>query len=161
MKLSVTVDDIVTETEKNKQEKKKKKKDKSLKKEKKAKKERNGQLAESNDQTEDIQTPSETSNVQANGHTEKELTPEQKDGALSKFDISEDTMKKLTDRGVTYLFPIQAKTYHMIYEGKNVVAQARTGTGKTLSFALPLVEKLQKENIKKTTRAPKVRQLFV
>ena len=73
-------------------------KDKSLKKEKKAKKERNGQLAESNDQTKDIQTPSETSNVQANGHTEKELTPEQKDGALSKFDISEDTMKKLTGK---------------------------------------------------------------
>ena len=73
-------------------------KDKSLKKEKKAKKERNGQLAESNDQTEDIQTPSETSNVQANGHTEKELTPEQKDGALSKFYISEDTMKKLTGK---------------------------------------------------------------
>lgn len=142
MKLSI-VDDIVENTEKDMQVKKKKKSKKE-----KAKKERNGQSAELLDQTEDIQTPS---NVQ----TQKELTPEERDGALSKFDISEDTMKKLTERGVTYLFPIQAKTYHMVYEGKNVVAQARTGTGKTLSFALPLVEKLQKENIK-ATRAPKI-----
>lgn len=68
------------------------------KKEKKAKKERNGQSSECLDQTEDVQTPSESSNVQTNGHTEKELTPEERDGALSKFDISEDTTKKLTGK---------------------------------------------------------------
>ena len=47
-----------------------------------------------------------------------------------------------TARGVTFLFPIQAKTFHHVYSGKDLIAQARTGTGKTFSFAIPLVEKL-------------------
>lgn len=43
---------------------------------------------------------------------------------------------------MTFLFPIQAKTFHHVYSGKDLIAQARTGTGKTFSFAIPLVEKL-------------------
>lgn len=60
-------------------------------------------------------------------------------------------------RGVTYLFPIQVKTFGPVYEGKDLIAQARTGTGKTFSFAIPLIERLQRnqETIKKS-RSPKV-----
>ncbi|KAB0341662.1 hypothetical protein FD754_018588 [Muntiacus muntjak] len=43
---------------------------------------------------------------------------------------------------LTFLFPIQAKTFHHVYSGKDLIAQAQTGTGKTFSFAIPLVEKL-------------------
>ena len=50
-----------------------------------------------------------------------------------------------TARGVTFLFPIQAKMFHPVYSGKELIAQAWTGTGKTFSFAMPLVEKLQGE----------------
>ncbi|XP_038599789.1 ATP-dependent RNA helicase DDX50-like [Tachyglossus aculeatus] len=75
---------------------------------------------------------------------EQALTPEQKDGAFSNFPISKGTVQLLKDRGVTYLFPIQVKTFHHVYEGRDVVAQARTGTGKTFSFAIPLTEKLQR-----------------
>ncbi|KAJ0056146.1 hypothetical protein NL108_003430, partial [Boleophthalmus pectinirostris] len=60
-------------------------------------------------------------------------------------------------RGVSYLFDIQVKTFDSVYDGDDVIAQARTGTGKTFSFALPLVEKLQKNGADKTRgRAPKV-----
>uniref|UniRef100_F7FNL3 RNA helicase n=1 Tax=Ornithorhynchus anatinus TaxID=9258 RepID=F7FNL3_ORNAN len=76
---------------------------------------------------------------------EQVLTPEQKEGAFSNFPISEQTIRLLKDRGVTYLFPIQVKTFHHVYEGRDVVAQARTGTGKTFSFAIPLTEKLQRK----------------
>lgn len=38
---------------------------------------------------------------------------------------------------------MQVKTFQPIYDGKDLIAQARTGTGKTFSFALPLTEKLQ------------------
>uniref|UniRef100_A0A8C0JE79 RNA helicase n=1 Tax=Chelonoidis abingdonii TaxID=106734 RepID=A0A8C0JE79_CHEAB len=63
----------------------------------------------------------------------------------------------LTARGVTYLFPVQVKTFKHIYDGKDVVAQARTGTGKTFSFAIPLIEKLQGEmQERKRGRTPKV-----
>ena len=67
---------------------------------------------------------------------------EQKERAFSNFPISKETIKLLKARGVTFLFPIQAKTFHHVYSGKDLIAQARTGTGKTFSFAIPLVEKL-------------------
>lgn len=63
----------------------------------------------------------------------------------------------LSARGVSYLFDIQAKTFDPVYDGEDVIAQARTGTGKTFSFAIPLVEKLQKEAVEPARgRAPKV-----
>uniref|UniRef100_A0A8C6V2Y5 RNA helicase n=1 Tax=Neogobius melanostomus TaxID=47308 RepID=A0A8C6V2Y5_9GOBI len=60
-------------------------------------------------------------------------------------------------RGVSYLFDIQVKTFDSVYDGHDVIAQARTGTGKTFSFAVPLVEKLQTDNNDKIRgRAPRV-----
>lgn len=62
-----------------------------------------------------------------------------------------------TARGVSYLFPVQAKTFHHVYSGKDLIAQARTGTGKTFSFAIPLIEKLQSGlQERKRGRAPQV-----
>lgn len=89
--------------------------------------------------------------------TEKEIPVEQKEGAFSNFPISEETVKLLKARGVNFLFPIQAKTFHHVYSGKDLIAQARTGTGKTFSFAIPLIEKLQGGlQERKRGRAPQV-----
>lgn len=66
-------------------------------------------------------------------------------GKLSKFRIHKTTRKRLRERGVKYLFPIQYLAFDHIYDGKDLIGQARTGTGKTLSFALPLLEKLNEE----------------
>ncbi|KAM4852227.1 nucleolar RNA helicase 2 [Thomomys bottae] len=89
--------------------------------------------------------------------TEQEVPVEQKEGAFSNFPISEETIKHLKARGVTFLFPIQAKTFQHVYSGKDLIAQARTGTGKTFSFAIPLVEKLQSGlQDRKRGRAPQV-----
>ncbi|NXT74862.1 DDX21 helicase, partial [Zapornia atra] len=73
----------------------------------------------------------------------EELTEEAKEGAFSNFPLSQNTINLLKARGVKYLFPVQVKTFQPIYDGKDVIAQARTGTGKTFSFAVPLTEKLQ------------------
>uniref|UniRef100_A0A2K5F842 RNA helicase n=1 Tax=Aotus nancymaae TaxID=37293 RepID=A0A2K5F842_AOTNA len=87
----------------------------------------------------------------------KEIPVEQKEGAFSNFPISEETIKLLKGRGVTFLFPIQAKTFHHVYSGKDLIAQARTGTGKTFSFAIPLIEKLLGElQDRKRGRPPQV-----
>lgn len=60
-------------------------------------------------------------------------------------------------RGVSYLFDIQVKTFNSVYDGKDLIGQARTGTGKTFSFAVPLVEKLQSDTEdRRRGRAPKV-----
>ncbi|XP_068587280.1 nucleolar RNA helicase 2 [Cebidichthys violaceus] len=103
-------------------------------------------------------TPAQTSEDSASdGEKETEETPEQKEGAFSNFRISQFTIDKLKARGASYLFDIQVKTFNAVYDGEDVIAQARTGTGKTFSFAIPLVEKLQTESVAFTRgRAPKV-----
>uniref|UniRef100_A0A8C3YV94 Nucleolar RNA helicase 2 n=1 Tax=Catagonus wagneri TaxID=51154 RepID=A0A8C3YV94_9CETA len=94
---------------------------------------------------------------ESSSELEQEVSVEQKEGAFSNFPISEETIKLLKARGVTFLFPIQAKTFHHVYSGKDLIAQARTGTGKTFSFAIPLIEKLQGElQDRKRGRAPQV-----
>ncbi|KAL1263583.1 hypothetical protein QQF64_006322 [Cirrhinus molitorella] len=102
-----------------------------------------------------VDTPAPSSE-DSDSEREKE-TPEQKEGAFSNFRISQNTIDLLQARGVKYLFDIQAKTFDPVYDGKDVIGQARTGTGKTFSFAIPLVEKLQSETDERCRgRAPKV-----
>ncbi|KAF1392970.1 hypothetical protein PFLUV_G00033550 [Perca fluviatilis] len=105
-----------------------------------------------------IQTPAQSSEDSASdSEKEPEETPEQKEGAFSNFRISQFTIDKLKARGVSYLFDIQVKTFNSVYDGEDVIAQARTGTGKTFSFAIPLVEKLQRETVQFARgRAPKI-----
>ncbi|ESO84752.1 hypothetical protein LOTGIDRAFT_221850 [Lottia gigantea] len=79
----------------------------------------------------------------SNGKQEEELSPQQKAGAFSNFRISPNTVKKLQKNGITYLFPVQSETFDIVYSGSDIITQARTGTGKTLAFSLPIIEKLQ------------------
>lgn len=51
----------------------------------------------------------------------------------------EDVLKKVGIRRPT---PVQEKSIPDLMEGKDIIAQAQTGTGKTLAFMLPLVEKI-------------------
>ncbi|XP_026880775.2 nucleolar RNA helicase 2 isoform X1 [Electrophorus electricus] len=102
-------------------------------------------------------TPAQSSDDSSSDGEKETETPEQKEGAFSNFRISQDTIKLLQARGVTYLFDIQVKTFDSVYDGKDVIGQARTGTGKTFSFAIPLVEKLQSSSVDRNRgRAPKV-----
>eukprot|EP00466_Bigelowiella_natans_P009222 jgi/Bigna1/137216/aug1.38_g11924 len=73
---------------------------------------------------------------------------------ISDYNISKRSQELLLKRGITHLFPIQAQTFDMIYEKTDVLGRARTGTGKTLAFTLPIVERLAKST--KYGRAPRV-----
>ncbi|XP_022599271.1 nucleolar RNA helicase 2 isoform X2 [Seriola dumerili] len=133
-------------------EKKKKKQKKSI-----AEAATNGHSTSNTPVQTPIQTPSQSSEESASdSEKETEETPEQREGAFSNFRISEGTIGKLKARGVSYLFDIQVKTFNIVYDGEDVIAQARTGTGKTFSFAIPLVEKLQDALTPTRGRAPKV-----
>eukprot|EP00659_Diplonema_papillatum_P019266 gene19266-29675_t len=63
---------------------------------------------------------------------------------VSEFALSQEIVDALEKKGIKELFPIQAQTWKHLTEGKDVVGRARTGTGKTLAFALPIVESLLK-----------------
>ncbi len=81
---------------------------------------------------------------------------------IEQSEFTTQIMKKKTflnaERNITYLYPIQSATLELLRSGRDIVAQARTGTGKTFAFAIPLVEKL--EGLKSTElghkRSPKV-----
>ncbi|XP_041511975.1 nucleolar RNA helicase 2 [Microtus oregoni] len=122
-------------------------------------KEANGDIGEKSPNLKNGFSHAESSDAtgEDSSETEKEIPVEQKEGAFSNFPISEETIKLLKARGVNYLFPVQAKTFHHVYSGKDLIAQARTGTGKTFSFAIPLIEKLQSGlQERKRGRAPQV-----
>ncbi|KAH8866394.1 ATP-dependent RNA helicase DDX50 [Schistosoma japonicum] len=65
-------------------------------------------------------------------------------GDFSNFNIDDAIIKRLHARNIFELFPVQFKTYDAISSGKDAVVLARTGTGKTLAFSLPLVNQLIK-----------------
>ena len=48
---------------------------------------------------------------------------------------------------ISAFFPIQATAYQPIVAGKDVLARSKTGTGKTLAFILPLLERLKRERV--------------
>ena len=48
-------------------------------------------------------------------------------------------------QGIKEATPIQEKSIPMLRKGKDIIAEAQTGTGKTLAFLLPLLEKIKPE----------------
>ncbi|WP_404815946.1 DEAD/DEAH box helicase [Streptomyces thermolineatus] len=64
--------------------------------------------------------------------------------AASAFDelpLDPVLLKTLADNGVTTPFPIQAATLPDSLQGRDVLGRGRTGSGKTLSFGLPLLHR--------------------
>jgi ATP-dependent RNA helicase RhlE len=53
-----------------------------------------------------------------------------------------ELLRALSDSGYTEPTPIQAQAIPLILEGRDVLAAAQTGTGKTAGFTLPLLQKL-------------------
>ena len=56
--------------------------------------------------------------------------------------LGPEVMKGIEELGFTSLFPIQAQAIIPLLEGKDVIGQAQTGTGKTAAFGIPMVERL-------------------
>ena len=63
--------------------------------------------------------------------------------------ISGELRKAVRDAGFDEMTPIQAKAIPLILEGRDIVGQAQTGTGKTLAFGLPMLDSIH-PGIKKT-----------
>jgi ATP-dependent RNA helicase DeaD len=57
--------------------------------------------------------------------------------------LSKDIQKAISDMGFEEMTPIQGKAIPPIIEGKDVIGQAQTGTGKTIAFAIPILESVK------------------
>ncbi|MCU0469820.1 MAG: DEAD/DEAH box helicase [Arcicella sp.] len=65
--------------------------------------------------------------------------------ARLRFDelpVSEDIKKAVLDMGFETASPIQSEAIPYLLEGRDVIGQAQTGTGKTAAFGIPMVDKV-------------------
>ncbi|MGB5953163.1 MAG: DEAD/DEAH box helicase [Ornithinimicrobium sp.] len=62
--------------------------------------------------------------------------------SFADFDIHPDVVTALAEHGITHPFPIQAMTLPVALSGHDIIGQAKTGTGKTLGFGLPILQRV-------------------
>lgn len=76
-----------------------------------------------------------------------------KGGGFQCMGLNFDLLKGITRRGYKIPTPIQRKAIPLVLEGRDVVGMARTGSGKTACFLIPLFEKLKIRYAKAGARA--------
>jgi len=64
--------------------------------------------------------------------------------SFTNLGLSEPLLKAVKEQGYDTPTPIQQKAIPVVIEGKDVLAAAQTGTGKTAGFTLPLLERLSR-----------------
>ncbi|WP_253288897.1 DEAD/DEAH box helicase [Amphibacillus sp. MSJ-3] len=67
---------------------------------------------------------------------------------FQELGISQPIMKALNNMGFEEATPIQEQTIPLGLEGKDVIGQAQTGTGKTAAFGIPMIEKIERKQRK-------------
>ena len=61
---------------------------------------------------------------------------------FEQLGLTDELLQAVTEQGYTTPTPVQEKAIPLILEGRDVLAGAQTGTGKTASFTLPLLQRL-------------------
>ena len=61
---------------------------------------------------------------------------------FSELSIDQDMVDALASQGIIEPFPIQTQTIPLALSGQDIIGQAKTGTGKTFGFGLPLIQAL-------------------
>ncbi|MTI96140.1 MAG: DEAD/DEAH box helicase [Firmicutes bacterium] len=62
---------------------------------------------------------------------------------FNQLGLSDSVMKALNDMGFEEATPIQEQTIPAAMNGRDIIGQAQTGTGKTASFGIPMVERFE------------------
>jgi superfamily II DNA/RNA helicase len=62
--------------------------------------------------------------------------------SFSDFPIHADIVASLAEHNITSPFPIQAMTLPVALSGHDIIGQAKTGTGKTLGFGIPILNRV-------------------
>ena len=75
---------------------------------------------------------------------------------FSELGLDRTSMKSIEKMGFEEASPIQSQTIPLALEGKDIIGQAQTGTGKTAAFGIPLMENIDinNENVQGIVIAP-------
>lgn len=71
---------------------------------------------------------------------------------FSELNLSPSILKALSEKGYDKPTPIQAQAIPAVLQGRDLMAAAQTGTGKTAGFTLPILEKLSKGQAAKSNQ---------
>ncbi|MGW3560453.1 DEAD/DEAH box helicase [Streptomyces sp. NPDC000963] len=80
--------------------------------------------------------------IEGDDFDEESEEPAEPTTTFADLGLPEGVVRKLAQNGVTTPFPIQAATIPDALAGKDILGRGRTGSGKTLSFGLPLLATL-------------------
>ncbi len=67
---------------------------------------------------------------------------------FDEFGLSDATMRAIRNKGYEISTPVQAGCIPPMLEGQDVIAKAPTGTGKTMAFGIPIIERIDAESDK-------------
>ena len=76
-----------------------------------------------------------------------------KSGGFQAMGLNIILLKAITRKGFSVPTPIQRKTIPLVTSGRDVVGMARTGSGKTAAFVVPMIERLKGHSAKIGARA--------
>jgi ATP-dependent RNA helicase DeaD len=76
-------------------------------------------------------------------------TPDRRPPTFDALALSADVRKAIDALGYEHPTPVQLAVFEPASRGKSLVVQARTGTGKTCAFGLPIVDALVKKSVAK------------
>lgn len=62
--------------------------------------------------------------------------------SFDSLNLRHEVKRSLREIGYVSMFPIQAQSIPHLLQGKDVIGQAHTGSGKTAAFAIPIIEKI-------------------
>ncbi|GAB3842454.1 DEAD/DEAH box helicase [Nesterenkonia populi] len=74
--------------------------------------------------------------------TEQAPAAAEKTTTFADFDVRPEIVGALSEKGIIQPFPIQAETLPIALAGSDIIGQAKTGTGKTLGFGIPALQRV-------------------
>ncbi|MEJ2214035.1 MAG: DEAD/DEAH box helicase, partial [Gammaproteobacteria bacterium] len=75
--------------------------------------------------------------------------------SFDNFGLSADILRAVSEQGYSNPTPIQNQAIPIVLQGKDILAGAQTGTGKTAAFTLPLLQLIQQQAQEKGSRPVK------
>ncbi|TLD97782.1 DEAD/DEAH box helicase [Helicobacter jaachi] len=89
-------------------------------------------------------TDSESTQLKPQKELADSKKPDSKQEGFEVFKLKDFVLKGIKEAGFTTPSPVQAQSIPAILQGKDLIAQAQTGTGKTAAFVIPILNGLSR-----------------